>query len=294
MGVRVSEELFDGEFYKRLSTIRLHMNLKFRQGQSGNRKSTAKGSSLEFSDFREYLLGDDIRHIDWNAYGRSGKLLVKLFMEEKEGRFHIFVDGSKSMDFGEHKKSTQSLRIAAALSYVILANTDRVFLTTAGEKGMMTSKGLTGKQAFDKIRAQLMETCFKSREGLEQMLYARPFTARGVTVLISDFFLEQDIEPLLRYLLYQKQQILLIHVLAPEEQKPELMGTLNLIDSENAGNLKVTCDSRVLKGYHKAYEDFTGRLQELCRKYKASYVFVSSDMPLDKFFIEYFTKIKVI
>jgi len=286
----VSEELFDGEFYKRLASIKLNVKVRLSQGLSGSRKSTAKGSSLEFSDFRDYLLGDDIRYIDWNAYGRSGKLLVKLFQEEKEGRFHIFVDGSRSMDFGEAKKSVQALRIAAALSYVILANLDRVYLTTGSGKGYVTSKGLTGRQAFEKMIRQLKEAAFTGKNGLEQMVYGTPFGYKGVSVLISDFFLEQDIKPLLAYLSFHKQQIILVQVLSPEEQAPELDGTLNLLDSEDGRNLKVTMDAKVTRAYSRAYEEFTGHLKGLCRKYQASYVFASSDTPLDKFFLEAFGK----
>lgn len=286
----MSDVLFDSEFYKKLASIKLHMKLRPGQGLSGNRKSAARGSSLEFSDFREYLLGDDIRHIDWNAYGRTGKLLVKLFLEEKEGRFHIFVDGSKSMEFGEAKKSIQSLRIAAALAYVILSNLDRVYLTTCSEKGLATSRGLIGKQAFNKIIRQLEEATFTANTGLEQMIYIRPFSAKGMTILISDFFLEQDMEPLLRYLVYQKQKVLLIHVLAAEEQQPRLEGTLSLIDSENEKKLKVTMDHQVLRAYDRAYQEFCDRLQGLCRKYGAAYLFASSDMSLDKLLFDFFGK----
>ena len=98
----MEEVLFDGEFFARLHTLRMSNKMKLTSGMSGGRKSSAKGNSVEFSDFREYMLGDDIRKIDWNAYGRMNRLFIKLFQEEKEGLFRIFLDGSKSMDYGEH------------------------------------------------------------------------------------------------------------------------------------------------------------------------------------------------
>ena len=94
--------IFDKDFFQKLGKINLAMNMRLDQGQSGQRKSTAKGSSVEFSDFREYILGDDIRRIDWNAYGRLNKLFIKQFMEEKEAFYHIFLDSSASMDYGGH------------------------------------------------------------------------------------------------------------------------------------------------------------------------------------------------
>ena len=118
-------DVFDGEFFEKLNTLKMSLDMRLSQGLSGARKSSAKGVSVEFSDFREYVLGDDIRRIDWNAYGRSDKLYIKQFMEEKEGIFQIFVDTSRSMSFGEIPKAKMALQTAGALSYIILNNLDR-------------------------------------------------------------------------------------------------------------------------------------------------------------------------
>ena len=112
--------IFDNAFFKKLNTLKMSLNMQLSQGMSGVRKSSAKGSSVEFSDFREYMLGDDIRRIDWNAYGRTDKLYIKQFMEEKEGIFRIFIDTSRSMCFGEASKSTMALQTAGELSYICL------------------------------------------------------------------------------------------------------------------------------------------------------------------------------
>ena len=122
------EQAFNSEFYSKLRTLRMSIALSNAAGMSGGRKSKAKGNSVEFSDFREYMLGDDIRRIDWNAYGRFDKLFIKLFMEEKEGLFHVIVDASKSMDYGLKNKAVAAKRIAGALSYIVLENGDRLFV----------------------------------------------------------------------------------------------------------------------------------------------------------------------
>lgn len=95
--------VFDKGFFDKLNTLKMSLNMRLNQGMSGIRKSSAKGSSVEFSDFREYMMGDDIRRIDWNAYGRTDKLYIKQFMEEKEGIFQIFIDTKRSMEFGKSK-----------------------------------------------------------------------------------------------------------------------------------------------------------------------------------------------
>ena len=101
----MAETLFDQDFFDKLNHLAIAMNAYMTHGTGGGRKSNAKGSSVEFSDYREYIPGDDIRRIDWGAYGRLDKLYIKRFMEEKEGIFHIFIDTSKSMSFRRNRKS---------------------------------------------------------------------------------------------------------------------------------------------------------------------------------------------
>jgi len=91
-------ELFDGKFLQTIQQLTLSAHFSIDGSTAGNRKSRSKGSSVEFSDYREYIPGDDFRRIDWNAYGRFEKLIVKLFMEEREAPVNIFLDVSKSMD----------------------------------------------------------------------------------------------------------------------------------------------------------------------------------------------------
>ena len=101
-------------------------------GSGGLRRSRALGSSVEFSDFREYAAGDDIRRVDWNAYARFDKLFLKLFMEEQEQRVHLIVDASASMDFGKWKPACQ---LAQTLGYLCLCGGDSVTVYTLGGGG---------------------------------------------------------------------------------------------------------------------------------------------------------------
>lgn len=282
----MEEKIFDGAFYGRLHNLAMTSRLKLSGGMSGGRKSNAKGSSVEFSDFREYILGDDIRRIDWNAYGRMDKLFVKLFMEEKEGLFHIVLDCSKSMDFGEKKKSIMAQRIAGMLSYLVINNMDRVYLTTLKEEQSFTTKGMTGRQSFQKILKMLEETEFVGALDLRKEIMAIPFGKKGVTIVISDFFDNQGIESWLKYLKYKKQEVILIHTLAQEEVEPESDGSINYIDSENQENLKVTITTQVLKNYKKTLEDFQNTVKGSCKKYQANYIPVVTSEPLEKFIFQ--------
>ena len=277
------EKIFNAEFYHKLNTFRMSMKMRLAAGMNGGRKSNAKGNSVEFSDFREYILGDDIRRIDWNAYGRFDRLFVKLFMEEKEGVFRIFVDGSKSMDFGEKAKSVCAQRIAAALSYCVLENSDRLILNIMQGNGLTVHKGVTGRQAFAKTIERLEQINFDGEADLLSCIKRSNIKQRGVSIVISDFYTE-NLEDILKYLTFSKQEVILIQVLSPEAVNPGLEGTLNLLDSETNAGMRITMSSALDKEYKSNYNDFINHIDTVSRKYAASYLRVMSDESLDSIF----------
>lgn len=272
--------IFNAEFYQKLNTMRLSMKMRLAAGHSGGRKSNAKGNSVEFSDFREYMLGDDIRRIDWNAYGRFDRLFVKLFMEEKEGDFRIFIDGSKSMQFGEASKHVCALRIAGALSYVVLENLDRLYINVLHADRVEPGRSVTGRQAFAKVIAELEQIRFDSDTRILEALSRYPVKNRGVSILISDFF-TGDLEEILKYLTFQKQEIICIQVLAREEIEPAFDGTVKLVDSESSADVRLTMSGALMKEYRKNYEAFIRNIDALCKKYSATYIQVAADDSLD-------------
>lgn len=282
----MEEKLFDGTFFSKLATIRMSSKMKMTAGMSGGRKSSMKGNSVEFSDFREYILGDDIRKIDWNAYGRMNRLFIKLFQEEKEGVFRIFLDGSKSMDYGEKKKSVLARRIAGMFSYIVLNNLDRVYLTKLGDENLQPGKGMTGRQSFQKILLALENMTFEGNKSLYEGIQKCKISGRGVTILISDFYGEEELEAMIRYLAYQKQEVILVHTLAAEEVSPDLEGHLNLIDMETGKDIRVSMSSSVLGKYKKTLHEFQDRIAHLAKKYQAHYMFVSTEDELDKVIFE--------
>lgn len=289
----INNNIFDETFYQKLNILRTSVRLsKAAAGQSGGRKSRAKGSSVEFSDFREYILGDDIRRIDWNAYGRFDKLFVKLFMEEKEGIFRLYVDGSASMNFGEKSKSVCAQRIAGALSYCILDNADRLMLNSMTAQGNLRSKAVTGRNAFAKTLENLQAVPFAGAVDMLDCIKKSGIKSSGMAVIISDFY-TKDLEEILRYLAFSKQEILLIQVLAREEINPELEGTLSLIDSEDQSEVKITADSSVMKAYKNNYNEFITNMDKLSRKYSARYISVCSDENLDEIFYRILSKINM-
>ena len=213
------EQIFNSEFYEKLHTLRMSIALNIASGQAGGRKSNSKGNSVEFSDFREYMLGDDIRRIDWNAYARFDKLFVKLFMEEKEGVFQIFLDCSESMKYGEHSKEVCAKRIAGALSYIVLENGDRLYINTLKDNHVVTAGSYSGMQAFIRCIKFIEEAPMGGSNDLFKSVKEKEFKNRGLSFLITDGYTD-ELDETIKYLKYKKQDVVLIHVLSDEELDP--------------------------------------------------------------------------
>lgn len=275
--------ILDSAFFERLSRLRLQMGHKSSMNLTGNRKSVQKGSSTEFSDFREYMPGDDIRRIDWNAYGRLDRLYVKEYMEEKEAVVSILLDTSASMNYGKNKKSDLAVKLAGALGYLGLNNMDRVILYDM--KRMQTpfvSNG--GRKAVWGLNTWLESCECSGTVDMVEAVKALPPKGPGVTILISDFlqeaFLEgqgESLTNILRFLKYRKQRVVLLQVLAGEELNVNMTGTLNLIDMEDKSTLRVTMDAAGIRTYDKALKEFTGKLQRECTKAGATYALCNTD-----------------
>lgn len=276
----MNDALFDHTFFEKLNTVKMSLNMRLSQGMSGSRKSTAKGSSVEFSDFREYMLGDDIRRIDWNAYGRTDKLYIKQFMEEKEGLFRFFIDTSSSMEFGEKKKSLMALRISAALSYIIMNNLDRVFINELRRNSLVKGKGVSGGAAFSHLLRDLERINFEGDTHISKCISSYAVPRGGVSIIVSDFLDPEGIENAVKYLVSRKQAVILIQVLAREEIDVDYEGTVNILDMETNERVKITMSNAAIKDYRSRLTGMQDELSRISRKYGAHYVSVVSDEDL--------------
>lgn len=282
----MGDRIFDPDFFKKLESIRINARMVMSEGGAGIRKSRAKGSSVEFSDFREYTPGDDFRRIDWNAYGRFDRLFVKLFMEEREAVVNIFIDGSKSMDFGEPKKSIMAQKIAAVLSYLALNNLDRVCINSMKDMTLSSSGMIMGSVMFDKCTSFLENITFSGCTNINECIKRKDFKARGISIIISDFFTPDGIEAALKYLLYKKQETVVIQILSQDEVNPVLEGQIRVVDSETGCFRDVSITPVFLKQYNKQLDKFLGGLKECSARVGASYIKVSSDETIEKVVLE--------
>src|SRR5881296_172650 len=132
MSTATQPQLLSPEFIAKLEQLELMSRKIFVGRMKGERRSKRRGQSVEFADYRNYVVGDDLRFLDWNIYGRLDKLFLKLFLEEEDLHFYTLLDTSLSMDFGEPTKLHYGKQVSAALAFVGLVNHDRVVLDTFG------------------------------------------------------------------------------------------------------------------------------------------------------------------
>lgn len=281
----------DAAFFDTLSRLRLSMGRKSSMNMMGNRKSLQKGSSTEFSDFREYMPGDDIRRIDWNAYGRLDRLYVKEYMEEKEAVVSVLVDTSASMDYGEKKKSDLACMLAAAMAYMGLNNMDRVVVYDMQRMQTPFVAG-GGKKAFPRLADWLNQRVFEGKADTLQAIRQMPAKGPGVTIIISDFLQEEilddakEVANILRFLDYRKQKAVFLQVLAQEELAVDLTGTKNFIDMEERSSLRLTLDGASIRAYEKALEEFMLHLKRECAKVGAVYALCSTKREFNQLIFE--------
>src|ERR1700693_5643208 len=126
--------IFDDEFLKKLEYLNIISKRLFAGQLRAERRTRKRGAGLEFADYRAYVAGDDFRHLDWKAYLRLNRLILKLFEEEEDLPIYFFVDCSQSMTYGQPSKFDYAKRVAAALCYIGLANLDRVNLIAYADR----------------------------------------------------------------------------------------------------------------------------------------------------------------
>jgi uncharacterized protein (DUF58 family) len=281
--------LLDPEFLHKLEQLELVSRKIFVGRMKGERKSKRRGSSVEFADHRNYSIGDDLRHIDWNVYGRLDKLFLKLFLEEEDLHFYTLVDTSLSMDFGEPTKLHYAKQVAAALAFVGLVNHDRVVLEPFSDGfggGMPSVRGRSQMWRVVQYLDQLQATGASNLTAAAKA-FAVKHAGKGVVVVVSDFLDKHGYQDALRYLVARNMDIYVIHVLSQEEVEPELVGDLRLVDAEDDDVAEITISAPLLKRYKDNLNAFVGGLKEWCTRRGITYIFTTNQNPFDKLILNY-------
>ncbi|HVJ82550.1 MAG TPA: DUF58 domain-containing protein [Planctomycetia bacterium] len=279
----MAESLLSPDFLSRLEQLELATRKVLVGRLKGDRRSKRKGSSVEFADHRPYVMGDDLRFIDWNVMIRLDKLFLKLFEEEEDLHVHILVDSSKSMDFGDPKKLDYAKKIAAALAFVGLRNNDRVAVSAFGGDLLTPLPAVRGRHLFFRVQEYLgrIEPADDTDLTKTCKSFALKAPGRGIAVLISDLMDKNGFEVALRYLLAKHMEIYVIHILAKEEIDPPLVGDLQLVDCEDHDRADVTISAPLLKRYKANLDAFCAQARDFCVRRGIVYLFSDNQTPFE-------------
>jgi uncharacterized protein (DUF58 family) len=278
----VDPTVFDEAFLRQLERLMLVTRKAVRGGMKGVRRSAKRGVSVEFADYRDYAIGDDLRTLDWNIYARLEKLFIKLFIEEEDVTVHILLDASGSMGTGSPDKLLFAKRAAAALAYVGLASYDRISLSVLQGRVARRYPAVRGTNRIFQVLADLSPV--QAAPGPTDLAacarhYAAQITQRGPLILISDCF-DTNTERAISELAGTRCEVAVLQVLSPDELDPPLEGDLRLVDVESAVGVDITADLATIDAYRARLAAWQEALDTAATKRRASFVTVPSTLPL--------------
>lgn len=293
--------LLNPQLLRQLEQLQLLAARRSKSSAKGERRSRARGQSVEFADYRNYSHGDDFRYIDWNLYGRLDRLFLKLYEEERELPVRIFLDASESMTFGEPRKFDFARQVAAALGYVALCGFDRVSVipfpnaecgmrnaeSTAATSSNNPQSESAARGALRSVRGRKSAMQYFQNLGaltaggaasLNEALRRGALEARqtGLAVVLSDFLDPAGYEAGLNALVGRGFQVDVVQILSPEELQPATYGDLRLVDAESGAMQEVTFGKFRLKSYQQTVQNFLQRLREFCAERGINFFAASS------------------
>jgi uncharacterized protein (DUF58 family) len=290
------ESFFDKEFFRKLERLHLIAKRLRWAGAKGEHAASRKGFSLEFSDYRRYQRGDDLRYVDWNVYRRLERLLVKVFTAEEEMNIYLLVDTSRSMGEGSPAKLDYAKRVAAALGYIGLKNLDRV-------GGATFSSRLHAPLALGRGRKQILalfrfltrlacagDTNLRAAIHSFTTLFPHP----GFVVIVSDFFDPAGWRGALEELSLKRHQVLAIHVVEERELEPEALGDIALVDVEGGRERKFFLDDELVRRYRVELADYFKEIEAVCAARRIDYLRAPTQRPFDEFIVQMLRKVSSI
>jgi hypothetical protein len=309
------QELLSPEFCARLDRMDILSRRVFAGKLQGERRSKQRGQSVEFEDYRNYVAGDDLRHIDWNVFARLDRFFIKVFQHEEDLSCHVVLDASASMEAGTPSKLAAAQRIAMALAYVSLVNNNRVSLSIFDGESLRWVGPLRGRTNLQRLGRFLIENAWPSgpREGRAPSLGVSGFTGamravaqsrsgKGVMVVLSDFLIDEGYEEGLRFLAGGGGfDTYCMQVLSPGEIDPAqegvrgdgvpiLVGDLSLMDAETGRVADVTLTADLLKRYRATVARYIETLRSFCAARDMVHMLVRSDADIEHLVLEHLRK----
>lgn len=277
-------------FFSRLEALAFNLRRDLGGYFGGKHLVNTYGQTVEFADYREYMLGDDIRRIDWNLYSRFEKYFIKLFTDERQMQVQIYIDCSGSMGKVNPNKGAYAIGVAAAMGYLAIHNMDKVsYHLIRGDKAENPFGTIVGKTAFFRAMKTLDQTEFDGDASISKAIIGNPNTGTGdgLTIVISDFFSDEDWKKGIDYLVYKKKQILLMQVFSPDELDPTYTDRINLIDAEttdlaDSRNMKLRINKSMQQAFREAVIAFYDDIGNFCKKRGAGFMALDCEKPIER------------
>jgi len=303
-------EMFSPDFLRRLEALCIQSIKEFRSARKGDRLASISGTSIEFADYRKYLPGDEIRHIDWNIYGRTERLYLKTFKEDIDFSIHVLVDASKSMLYPEGDgKFDYARKLALALSYVGLSTHSNVKVAAFSDletSGTLSDLRFLNGTPFFSRRSGIFPVSdylfgVTPGGGTDFVGYLQRYTSltkghRGVFIILSDFLFEPEARRrglnLLRYLNYD---VKVVQILGPREMDPfRGMSSAEVVDVETRETKVISVTPAVRRRYTAALETHISDLRQFCRANRIVYALALTDRDIESFVLREMPRIGII
>jgi len=246
----------------------------------GRRRSRRYGSSLDLADYRSYVPGDDIRRLDWGAYARLGRLLLRLYAGEEDACVTAWVDTSASMAWDPVGKERVARGLAGALVYLALAADDRAACVGFADGVTGRAGPVRGKRSAPRLWAALASLPGGVATDWRAVAGAARSVPRGVALVFSDFLTDELPKQALAALRRAGHEVVLVQVLSPLELSPLLRGELRLLDAETAASVELTLGDAAIASYQRARAEHTRSLRALAASHDARLVTVHGGLPL--------------
>ena len=268
---------FEDDFLQKLEHLHVVSKQTFAGQNRADRRTSHRGRGLEFADHRPYAHGDDFRHIDWKAYKRLNRLLLRLFDEEQDLPIYIMIDASRSM--AEPAKFDMARRLAAAFCYIGLAHLDRLTILAFDKTLRVETAPGRGKGRIVPVFALLEEMEPDGTTDLRQacrQFASRP-RAKGLTIVISDFLDPQGVEAGLKILRTLGHDVLAVDVRSPRDRDPGTLGEVQFVDAETGERRDIDVTAQLAAAYASAWAAHDRALEQFCERYEIGYLRADAD-----------------
>jgi uncharacterized protein (DUF58 family) len=266
-------------------------------GLGGEHRASRQSPSTDFVDYRPYHPGDDFRRVDWNVYARLGSLQVKLTEGRERLDVTLVLDCSSSMAYGEPDKLSFAAQLVAALAYVGMARSDSVRISCLGAPDRPLASGVLRRRSrFPKLVEELSRIApvglVDLSAGLSTCL---PEDAHhSLVVLVSDLLTRDGVAASLEALQSRRLDVVVLHLVSPQEMDPRFSGEVELIDAETDQTLELGISLETLRAYRARFAAWLARCQGDCLSRGIRYVRVPTNRPLSSIMLDDLRRARVL